>query len=168
MLVSHHAPCDYDRTVRILGVRTCTRCLGMFSGTFVGWQLERVFARFDLLWCLIGAMALTLPAAFDFAAHELSTKYRSNNIRRFGTGLIFGFVIGACLVSLRNGNPWPFLGFIAYLAVMQFVIVRLFQIHGHSDSYLERYASAVYINSEVEPSPPPYSSPAAGSESGEA
>jgi hypothetical protein len=140
----------------------------MVAGSLVGWPLAQACATFGLLWCMIGTLAMTLPAACDFAAHELSVKYRSNNLRRFATGLSFGGVVGACLCHMRHGNAWPFLGLLAYLAVMQVVIVRLFQIRGHCDSYLERYASAAYIDTEVEPAPPPYSSPAAGSESGEA
>ena len=149
MLVSHHAPCDYDRTVRILRVRVCTRCLGMLVGSLLGWLLPQPCAGIGPFWCLIGALAMTLPAACDFAAHELAVKYRSTNPRRFATGITFGVVVGACFAQMRHGNPWPFLGLIAYLALMQVAIVRLFQIRNHCDSYLERYTSALYKETEA-------------------
>lgn len=149
MLVSHHAPCDYDRTIHILGLRVCTRCLGMVAGCLPGWLLSQACIGFGYKWCLIGSLAMTLPAAYDFSANELSRNYRSTNLRRFVTGLTFGFVVGTCLASVWSGNAWPFLGLLAYLALMQVVIVKLFQIHGHCDAYLERYSSAVYEKTEA-------------------
>ena len=161
MLVSHHPPCDYDRTVRICGVRVCTRCLGMVAGGVLGLLLAQTCAGIGLVSGLVATLAMTLPAACDFAAHELSVKYRSTNPRRFATGITFGFVVGACLGQMRQGNPWPFLGLLAYLALMQVAIVRLFQMRNHCDSYLDRYASAVYKETESNKSVEHYVSPGA-------
>ena len=166
--MSHHAPCDYDRTVGIFGVHVCTRCLGMACGIIPGWHLAHAVAAVGPLWCVIGTLVMTLPAAYDFAVHELWDKYRSNNLRRLVTGLMFGIVVGAYLSHMRHESTLPFFGLLAYFAAMQVAIVRLFQIYGHSDSYLERYTSAVFIETKVEPTPAHYSSPAAGAESGEA
>ena len=159
--MSHHAPCDYDRTVSVFRVRVCTRCLGMLTGGVLGWLLAQTFAGIGLVWCLVGALAMTLPAVCDFAAHELSVKYRSTNPRRFATGSTFGFVVGVCLAQVRHGNPWPFLGLLAYLTLMQVAIVKLFQIRNHCDAYLERYASAVHKETESNKSVEHYVSPGA-------
>lgn len=149
--MSHHAPCDYDRTLTLFGVRICTRCLGMSGGLLAGCYTRQVFVDISDVWLFIGGLCLTLPAAFDFAAHELIKTYRSTNPRRFITGGFFGFAVGLCLARMWQGAGWPLICLLVYIVFLEFVVAGLFWAHGHLDSYIERYVAAVYIN-ENDPS----------------
>ena len=144
MFVSHHAPCDYDRTLSLFGLRVCVRCLGMLGGVLAGcWINVTWFGVTNT--CLVAmGLGLTLPAAFDFAAHELNKKYRSTNFRRFVTGGMFGVVVGVCLALAWQGIRWPLFCLLAYLALLEIAIAGLFRICGHLDSYIARYEAALY------------------------
>ncbi len=146
MLVSHHPPCDYDRTLFFLGIHVCVRCLGMLGGTFAGCFVNQAWMGVPGAWLVMIGLGFTLPAALDFAAHELTKGYRSTNFRRIITGGMFGVAVGACLAHAWEGKWWPLLCLLAYFALLEIVIAGLFRISGHLDSYVARYAEAVYIN----------------------
>ena len=148
MLVSHHAPCDYDRTLSLFRHRVCVRCLGMFGGLLFGCYINLVCNEIPSAWLVTVGLCLTLPAAFDFTAHELIKKYRSTNFRRFITGGMFGVAVGACLAHAWQGERWPLLFLLAYLALLELVIAGLFRVYGHLDSYVARYTAAVYIDED--------------------
>ncbi len=144
MLVSHHAPCDYDRTMTLFRIRVCVRCLGMLGGALAGYCINPAGIEVHNTWLVTGSIALALPAAFDFTAHELIKQYRSSNFRRFITGCLFGIGVGACLATAWQGSRWPLFCLLAYLALMQVVIAGLFRISGHLDSYVARYEAALF------------------------
>ena len=124
----------------------CTRCLGMIAGILLGFLKPDILAGVLLVWKIIFILFLTLPAAIDFTVRELLASYRSSNFIRFITGVLFGLAGAYCLAQARTGSVGILIGFLIYLALVQVVIVKIFQIHGHADAYLERYAQAAYTN----------------------
>ena len=146
MLVSHHAPCDYDRTISFCGVRICVRCIGMLCGAFAGYGLAQFTYNCTFAQLMVASIGLTLPAAIDFTCHELVSKYHSSNIRRFVSGSLFGIPGGVAVTFAIHGR-WKLLLFLlAFLALMQFAIATLFKLRGHMDPYVERYARAAIID----------------------
>ncbi len=144
MLVSHHAPCDNDRTLSLFGLRVCVRCLGMFGGVLAGCWIKVTMFGVPHICLVMCGLGLTLPAAFDFAAHELSKKYRSTNFRRLVTGGLFGIVVGVYLAFAWQGIRWPLFCLLAYLALLELAIAGLFRKCGHLDSYIARYEASLY------------------------
>ncbi|MDO9493422.1 DUF2085 domain-containing protein [Acetobacterium sp.] len=58
----------------------CARCTGIYLGLILG-----VFFKISLLFSLLSIIPLLLDGLT-----QLLTKYQSNNIKRIGTGLLFG------------------------------------------------------------------------------
>lgn len=144
--MSHHAPCDYDRTISLFGLRVCVRCLGMLVGALIGYSIDlNVYCIPDAK-IIAACIGLMLPAAFDFAGHELISKYQSTNIRRFATGGMFGLPVGIAIECALNGWYMPTLYLLVFLVLMQLVIASLFRFNGKLESYVEKYARAAIID----------------------
>ena len=148
MLISHHPPCDYDRTLVLFGLRVCSRCLGMVAGACTGLCASRCWSPLSSLWLFIACLGLCIPAAVDFSAHELMPGYCSYNSRRVLTGYLFGMSVAICSIMGVSAlpNSLLILSLFVYLCVMEFVIAILFRRKGHLDDYVARYAEAVYVN----------------------
>lgn len=144
MLLSHHPPCDLDRTWKLLGVDVCVRCLGMVL-LFVATLVLAIAFRVP---CTPLAVALCisaiLPAGCDFTFEELVLSYPSSNWLRFSTGCIFGLGAG-CIVSwvVTEGNWLPAVIFVVSALIMQLIIAFVFRVCGHLDSYIMKYEEAV-------------------------
>lgn len=142
MLISHHPPCNYDRTFRIGGVRICTRCFGVLLGVLASILLQvdsHVLASIIPLWM---SLLLPLPAVVDFTAHELEW-WRSNNAKRLASGLLLGFAVGVGGYTALSGCA--FLGFldIAWLAILEFGVAVILRCTGRLDRYVDRYEKGV-------------------------
>ena len=132
MLLSHHAPCDLDRTWTICGVHVCVRCFAMSIAVCLVFAASCSFCipytRGLLSLCLL----LMLPAGIDFTLEELLAAYPASNVSRFATGFLFGTGGGICLVWLFLHGKWgPILFFTGGAIVMQFVIALIFLRLGH-------------------------------------
>ena len=146
MLLSHHAPCDYDRTWKVGGMRVCVRCLGMFLGAVTGFLGGSYIPLRGFVMPTIMTLALVAPAAIDFSAHELHKRYKSNNARRFLTGVLFGISAGRVIVAAYCGKWIPLLLFVALCALIEITIAILFFRQGHMDTYLARYEEGVWVS----------------------
>ena len=145
MLLSHHAPCDYDRTWRLGSLRICTRCTGMLLGFIAGLGSTFFLPQIGVWQTAFLCMFLMLPAGFDFACHELFKAYRSHDSIRFCTGVIFGWPIGLLLrLCFYYGVVMPFVTILIFAAVMQVVIGFVFLFRGHLEGYLAKYELAVF------------------------
>lgn len=143
MLLSHHPPCDMDRTWKIFGVNVCVRCLGM-ALFFLAALLASVFLRVDSVVAVIISTIAMIPAGIDFSLGELSRSYPRSNIKRFYTGALFGSGAGVCVSwCFTKGQWWPTLLFIGTALLMQLIIAFVFFAKGHLDGYLEKYEAAV-------------------------
>jgi uncharacterized membrane protein len=145
MLLSHHAPCDLDRTIGIGPVRLCTRCVGVFFGIIIGAATSN-HVGVNSVFTWLALLILPLPAALDFSLHELSEKYRGNNRRRFATGVLLGLPLGWAMLWLSHGFLVVAIGFVGYLMLIEITIAGFFCARGHLDEYVERYANAVHVD----------------------
>lgn len=143
MLLSHHAPCDLDRTWSLFGVRVCVRCLAMALAC--GCSLA-VMAG-DLLpptWSHVAlACALMIPAGVDFAFGELWCNYPRTNLFRFLSGFSFGVGWGVTLGWwIFAGIAAPLVLFVALSVLMEFTLAGVFYLVGHLEAYIAKYENA--------------------------
>lgn len=145
MLLSHHAPCDYDRTWEIGKLRICTRCAGMFAGWVAGLSTAFFFKEFPVWYAVAVCALLMLPAAADFCCHELVSAYRSHNAIRVITGILFGYPFGVVVwLCFYHGVIMPTVTILLYAALMEIVISFIFFFRGHLEKYLSKYELAVF------------------------
>lgn len=142
MLISHHPPCDYDRTFKVGSLRICTRCFGVLLGVLGSVLLQvdlHILASIIPIWV---SLLLPLPAVIDFTAHELEW-WRSNNTKRMASGLLLGFAVGVSGYNIFGGCA--FFGFIgiAWLGILEFGVALILRRCGQLDRYVERYEKAV-------------------------
>lgn len=143
MLLSHHAPCDLDRTWPMFGVRVCVRCLAMALAFPCGIAIVWAFAIQSTLPHSLFAWALMLPAGIDFMAGELCNGYPRTNAFRFLSGLAFGLGVGMTLGWwVFAGTATPFAAFVILAVLMEFAIAFVFHFTGHLEGYIAKYEAA--------------------------
>jgi len=142
MLLSHHPPCDYERTVQVCGVRLCTRCFGVFLGAAALFAVEAWVHSVRRSVSLLPLTALTLPAAIDFFSVELGWR-RSCTVIRLTTGILLGVAVGATAVLVSRGQWLTGTGFLAWLALVQFLGAIALRRADRLEDYLARYEDAV-------------------------
>ena len=144
MLLSHHPPCDLDRTWPIFGVNVCVRCFGMFVSFCVSLILSfKIAIPCDVLSIVLSISAM-LPAGIDFTLGELILSYPRSNGLRFATGSVFGVGVGVCVSwCYSEGYCTPLLLFMVFSFIMQLVIALLFRLCGHLEEYASKYEDAV-------------------------
>ena len=143
-MLSHHPPCDLDRTWSIFGVNICVRCFGMVVSFCMSIIL---MTKFDVScdgWKIFLCVIAMLPAGIDFTLGELVLSYPRSNMLRFITGSIFGVGIGVSVSWWYTEDCWmPMALFVAFAFIMQIVIALLFYMCGHLDEYVLKYENAV-------------------------
>lgn len=79
--------CQDERSFHYKGIRfpICARCTGEAVGILVGMVLI-LFHQFDILFYLV----MMIPMMIDGFV-QLLTKYESTNLKRFITGMLFGY-----------------------------------------------------------------------------
>lgn len=142
MLISHHPPCDYDRTFKIGSVRICTRCFGVLLGVIASVLLQvksDISASIIPIWV---SFLLPLPSVVDFTAHELDL-WRSNNAKRLASGVLLGFVVGVSGYAILDGYIFVGVLVIAWLAILEFAVALTLRYAGRLDGYIKRYEKGV-------------------------
>lgn len=144
MLLSHHPPCDLDRTWNLFGVNVCVRCLGMAICFFASFFISFYFKiDCDVVMAVICIIAM-VPAGIDFTLGELNHSYPSSNFLRFLTGGVFGVGAGVCVSwCFTVGELWPTILFIGTALFMQLIIAFIFRAYGHLEEYAAKYEDAV-------------------------
>ncbi|MFA6002138.1 MAG: DUF2085 domain-containing protein [Thermoleophilia bacterium] len=142
MLLSHHSPCDYDRTFSISSLRICTRCFGVLIGIIGGVALTlRVVPEYLLIFSLV----LPLPAVMDFMLNELQM-VKGNNGRRLVTGIMLGIAVGFDLYAVTDIGLLQGFAQLAWLVVLEFFVVAVLLRTGFLDEYVSRYEKGVRKN----------------------
>lgn len=146
MLLSHHAPCDYDRTWSLGGVRVCARCLAVVVFAIAAFVTLAVFRREPTpIWQWLSVLAI-LPAWIDFSAGELLSCYPRTNLFRFLTGAVFGAGLGTCLGWCCFSGVWlPLVFFCVGTVLIELAVAFLFYFCGHLEEYIEKYEDAVGV-----------------------
>lgn len=147
MLLSHHAPCDYDRTWAIGGFRVCVRCLAVFACAVLAFA-GQVFFCWDVTpfrqWLCV---LMIIPAWVDFSAGELLPFYPKTNSFRFLTGAVFGTGLGICLGWGCLLGAWrPLFFFCMGTVLLELAVAFLFYCCGHLEDYLAKYEEAVGVH----------------------
>lgn len=144
MVISHHPPVQYDRTLNLLGIRLCARCSGVVVGIGIGCLLA-AYSR-QLTMSSIAALSAFFAAAIAlgvsaFVKNEIGTR-RSNNTER----ILFGIAVGSCLVLAWRSSVLVFLGEIVLIIVAQFVSAFWLRKHGHLDRFIAEYLEGAILD----------------------
>lgn len=140
MLLSHHPPCDYERTWRIGSLHVCVRCLGVLIGTGVALVSWDSWSSISLL----AASVAAIPGVADFVLHELGTS-PSHNPRRFITGACFGIFVAAALWAALDAR-WLHLLFSGlWIILLQIAAAAVLRGAGRIEALLARYEEGVLL-----------------------
>jgi len=142
MIISHHAPIDYDRTLKFFNIRVCARCSGVFIGliTILLIFSTIIITRKIYLVYLISFL-LPLPAMLDFMGHELKW-YKSNNFIRIFSGILLGIPLGVSIVLTKVSFYYLFL-IIVWYCLIEIFVVHFFKIKNHLDNYYTKYTNGI-------------------------
>jgi len=142
MLISHHPPCDYGRTFKLFGIRICTRCFGVIAGILFYIVSSFLTQGVTGIEYLLAMMILPLPAVFDFSLHELNI-LKSNNPKRFVTGLMLGIPVAYSLAAFAGGHILCGIIVILWILLLEFGVALILNRNGHLEKLIKRYEAAV-------------------------
>lgn len=136
MVISHHPPSQYERTIRIFGLRICVRCFGVAIGIGLGilcaeyWLTDTI--SFMLIVCLfIATLFMGIEA---FVRNETGTR-ASSNVERIAFGLMIGF-----LIVWGTTYAWLFLLFFSLLILCgQFYAAMRLRANNVLDKFVGEY-----------------------------
>lgn len=140
MLLSHHAPSDYDRTWTVGSVHVCVRCLGVAVGTAATLGSWKEWSAFPMPLFLFVAV----PGVLDFTLHELGAS-ASSGARRFLTGLLFGFFAAALLRAVIETRLVRLVLYLSWFLLLQAMSAIALKRSGRLDQLLRRYEDAVHV-----------------------
>ena len=141
MLVSHHPPCQFDRTFKIFNIRFCVRCTAIFLGILFYVFLLSYIAlpkNFDLL---IGFI-LPIPAILNFMLNELKFLINSN-LKRLITGLLLGISIGILIKGFLKGDLILGFAILTWIIILEFIVVLILNKAKVLDKFIKEYENAV-------------------------
>lgn len=143
MVLSHHPPAQYDRTLHVAGQRLCARCTGLVLGVLIGAGAINTPMADSLSsnWLLAGIAVLILSlGVIAFVLNESGLR-RSNNYERILFGLIFG-----SLFPLAWSFSWLHVaGLVAFTIAGQFASAFALQRLGVLDRFFAEYFEGAMI-----------------------
>ena len=144
MVLSHHPPSQYERTLHVAGCRWCARCSGVLIGVLVGALILRATALllYVSVWHFLCITAVTLVFGVVAFVRNESGVRRSNNYER----IAFGLVIGALLPIIWAISPWYFAVVLALLAVGQFASALMLRRAGLLDRFFSEYLEGAMVS----------------------
>ena len=139
MLISHHPPVHFNRTISLkwgrTHIRLCSRCLGGLLGILTVMVLTWVGATLSpwpgtvLAWLTLAP----LPAVLDFHG-QMMFRWESNNTRRLLTGICLGASLFMMLKTFATGNwvlacmmPMTLVSYFVWIGLNRRRLVRLLQ-----------------------------------------
>lgn len=106
------------------------------------------FSFCSLISCGWLIFILPLPAVIDFTRHELGY-YRSNNLRRFITGILLGVPLGLAIHAVIIHSILIAIFTVGWFITLEISVALLFCKTGHIGKYIAKYEHAAYFVSEV-------------------
>lgn len=143
MLLSHHPPCQIDRTYTLLGIRLCVRCSGIVLGTLLALLIFSFVSIEPLLKLLVG-LILPLPAILNFTLHELG-RIENKNYLRFFTGLALGVSIGIASSCLLKNSIIISLAIYIWIIFLEFIVAIILYKANVLEKFIEEYERGIYI-----------------------
>ena len=144
MLVSHHPPCQYDRTFSIGKRRFCVRCTSIFSGVLFTFLFFDQIVKINSL-LFASCFILPLYAIINFTLNELGL-IKNNNLKRFISGLLLGFSLGFALNFILNGNLIKGLLIIIWVFMLEFIVAIILNRHGKLENFFKEYEEGIFKN----------------------
>ena len=145
MLVSHHPPCQFDRTFKILNIRFCVRCTAILLGILFYVFLLSYIALPESFNLLIGFI-LPIPAILNFILNELGFLINSN-LKRLITGLLLGISIGILIKGFLKGDLILGFAILTWIIILEFIVVLILNKAKVLDKFIKEYENAVYKES---------------------
>ncbi len=149
MVVSHHPPTQYERTLHVGRIRLCARCTGLLFGTAsVGIALSlftstaAILAGYLVLALELGVLGLGITA---FVLNEAGRR-ASSNYERF----VFGLLLGALLPFAWRCGSWPFVGFLALVVGGQFLAALFLRRLGVLDKFVAEYLEGAAVEPQAQ------------------
>ena len=142
MLLSHHAPCDYDHTLTVMGVRICVRCTGITIGAVVFTLLLVAFPYLQHFMPLWLPFVLPLPAVVDFTTHELGW-WKSSNVVRWISGVLVGIALGWSGYTILYGKALQGVLLVVSVGCFEVIVAILLRTAGQLEGFVQRYEKAV-------------------------
>lgn len=137
MVLSHHPPSQYDRTLHIGRVRICARCAGLLAGivSAIALMPHLPVSRISSSIALFAAIAFVLSLGIaSFVLNEVGSR-ASNNYER----LLFGFVLGCLLYLAYISGFWSFFAMLALVVAGQFATALLLRRLCVLDRFVNEY-----------------------------
>lgn len=137
MIVSHHPPSQYDRTLHIGHIRFCARCTGLLLGIVSAIAITTLLPAFNIPSTAILLVSVVFVLSIGIAAFVLNEtgNRASNNYER----ILFGFVLGCLIYTSWLSGPWAFLGLLVLAVVGQFVAALLLRRLCVLDRFVNEY-----------------------------
>jgi uncharacterized membrane protein len=142
MVLSHHPPCQFDRTYILFKRRFCIRCTGIAAGVLSSLVLFP-FIPLPFLATLIPAFLLPLPAIFNFTLNELG-KRKNTFFKRFLTGFLMGISIGISIEYLFSGKFLYGMIIILWIVILEFIVALILHKANILAPFVKEYEDAVY------------------------
>jgi len=143
MLISHHPPCQYDRTFCLFKNRFCTRCTGILIGTIVSIILAWIIS-FGFLLTLILSILLPLPAILNFTLNELCVT-KNNNYKRITSGILLGISIGFALKNICSGKLIFGISILLWIFLLEIIVAIIMHRANILEKFIKQYEDEIYI-----------------------
>jgi len=141
MILSHHPPCQFDRTYKIFGIRICSRCLGVFCGFILTLGIFHYVDSNQLSIFFLGYL-LSLPAIVTFLIHELRYA-RITNFFRMITGSGLGYTLAVIMTFLFDGHCFNGILLLFYLLLLEIIVAFILNKKKRLIPFIKEYEDAV-------------------------
>ncbi|MEW6196869.1 MAG: DUF2085 domain-containing protein [Bacteroidota bacterium] len=140
MLISHHPPCQYNRTISLGKYRFCARCTGIMIGIIISFLF---YSGIDINLLLLLSFLLPLPAVFNFTLYEIGF-INNNNFYRIITGLLLGISIGwAILNLLTNKIEYAFFSLL-WIMILEIIVTIILHRAKVLEKFFAQYENGLF------------------------
>jgi len=140
MLISHHPPCQYNRTISLGKYRFCARCTGVISGVVISFSF---YSLLEINLLLLLSFLLPLPAVFNFTLYEIDC-INSNNFYRIITGLLLGITIGWAILNLLTDKIEYSILILIWIIILEIVVTVVLYKAKVLEEFFSQYENGLF------------------------